>query len=193
MRRLTRDGIAEPVSQDQMLRRERGQGKVHSLCSANHEQDWQPYPVDPYSCYNWYVMTIHTRYTQEIMSAHPKRAVVIDGWPTLSFILQWKFTVAGGLMRMHLCADVFGGTVAGYRARDSRAGLVCGFYLKLFGSKLLYCGSPLSVRSIRARAYSSIYPNKIYKINRISPRIKKYIFFANPNKPKTMPLLYKTS
>ena len=21
------------------------------LCSADHEQDWQPYPVDPYSCY----------------------------------------------------------------------------------------------------------------------------------------------
>ena len=20
-------------------------------CSADHEQDWQPYPVDPYSCY----------------------------------------------------------------------------------------------------------------------------------------------
>ena len=20
-------------------------------CSANHKQDWQPYPVDPYSCY----------------------------------------------------------------------------------------------------------------------------------------------
>ena len=20
-------------------------------CSANHEQDWQPYPVDPFSCY----------------------------------------------------------------------------------------------------------------------------------------------
>ena len=21
-------------------------------CSADHEQDWQPYPVDPHSCYN---------------------------------------------------------------------------------------------------------------------------------------------
>ena len=27
-----------------------GTGKKKS-CSADHEQDWQPYPVDPYSCY----------------------------------------------------------------------------------------------------------------------------------------------
>ena len=36
---------------DQTLRRERGRGKNHFPCSADHEQDWQPYPVDPYSCY----------------------------------------------------------------------------------------------------------------------------------------------
>ena len=36
----------------QILRRERGQGKkVNFPCSANHEQAWQRYPVDPYSCY----------------------------------------------------------------------------------------------------------------------------------------------
>ena len=29
MSRLTRDGIAEPVSRDQILRRERGQGNIH--------------------------------------------------------------------------------------------------------------------------------------------------------------------
>ena len=51
MSRLTRDGIAEPVSRDQILRRERGQGNIHFPCSADHVQDWQPYPVDPYSCY----------------------------------------------------------------------------------------------------------------------------------------------
>ena len=27
----------------------RGQGNVHFPCSADHEQDWQPYPFDPYS------------------------------------------------------------------------------------------------------------------------------------------------
>ena len=51
MSRLTRDGTAEPVSRDQILRRERGQGNGYFSCSADHEQDWQPYPVDPYSCY----------------------------------------------------------------------------------------------------------------------------------------------
>ena len=59
MNRLTRDGTAEPVSRDQILRHARGQGNVHFPCSADHEQDWQPYPVDPYSAI-LYVMTIHT-------------------------------------------------------------------------------------------------------------------------------------
>ena len=49
MTRLTRDGTAEPVSRDQILRHARGQGNVNFPCSADHEQDWQPYPVDPYS------------------------------------------------------------------------------------------------------------------------------------------------
>ena len=49
--RLTRDGTVEPVSRDQILRREGGQGNIHFPCSADHVQDWQPYPVDPYSCY----------------------------------------------------------------------------------------------------------------------------------------------
>ena len=58
MSRLTRDGTAEPVARDQILiRRERGQGNIHFSCSADHEQDWQSYPVDPYSLV-LYVMTI---------------------------------------------------------------------------------------------------------------------------------------
>ena len=44
-----RDGTAEPVSRDQILRHARGQGNIHFPCSADHDQDWQPYPVDPYS------------------------------------------------------------------------------------------------------------------------------------------------
>ena len=47
MSRLTRDGTAETVSRDQILRRERGQGSIHFPRSADHEQDRQPYPVDP--------------------------------------------------------------------------------------------------------------------------------------------------
>ena len=49
MGRLARDGTAEPVSRDQILRREREQGNCYFPCSGDHEQDWQPYPVDPYS------------------------------------------------------------------------------------------------------------------------------------------------
>ena len=51
MSRLTRDRTAKPVSRDQILRREPGQGKMMFPCSADHKQDWQPYPVDPYFCY----------------------------------------------------------------------------------------------------------------------------------------------
>ena len=44
--RLARDGTAEPVSRNQIIRR----GKIHIIpCPADHEQDWEPYPVDPYS------------------------------------------------------------------------------------------------------------------------------------------------
>ena len=42
-----RDGgtrLARPNSQART-----GTGEYYFPCSANHEQDWQPYPVDPYS------------------------------------------------------------------------------------------------------------------------------------------------
>ena len=41
MSRLTRDGTAEPVSRDQIIRRERGHGNIDFSCSADHVQDWQ--------------------------------------------------------------------------------------------------------------------------------------------------------
>ena len=55
---------AESVSRDQILRRERGQGNIYFPCPADHMQDWQPYPVDPYSCYMcdhtyWPGMLVH--------------------------------------------------------------------------------------------------------------------------------------
>ena len=61
MSSLTLDGTAEPVSRDQILRRERGQRNIQFPCSADHKQDWQLYPVDPYSpiIIFQYVMTIH--------------------------------------------------------------------------------------------------------------------------------------
>ena len=53
MSRLTRDGTAEPVLRGQVRRRERRQENIHFPCSVDHKHDWQPYPVDPYSCYMW--------------------------------------------------------------------------------------------------------------------------------------------
>ena len=44
---LMQDETAEPVSRYQILRCERGQGNINFPCSPDHEQDWQPYPVDP--------------------------------------------------------------------------------------------------------------------------------------------------
>ena len=44
---LNRDRAAKPVPRDQILRRERGQGKYNFSCSADYEQDRQPYRVNP--------------------------------------------------------------------------------------------------------------------------------------------------
>ena len=76
MSRLTRDGTAEPVSRDQILRHARGQGNVHFPSSADHEQDWQPYPVDPFSAIcddHTYIHTyIHTCMAINVVSAQIK-------------------------------------------------------------------------------------------------------------------------
>ena len=69
MSRLARDGTADPVSRDQFLRHVRGQGNTHFPCSADHEQDWQPYPVDPYSA----ICDDHT--TQRCNENHMKEQV----------------------------------------------------------------------------------------------------------------------
>ena len=71
MNRLTRDETAEPVSRDQILRRERRQGNIHFPCSADHEQDWQPHPVVPYSAI---CVTIHTYIHQQPRVAYSLQA-----------------------------------------------------------------------------------------------------------------------
>ena len=43
------DGRTSIFSQIRILRSERGQGKNHLPCSADHNQNWQPHPVDPCS------------------------------------------------------------------------------------------------------------------------------------------------
>ena len=72
MSRLTRDGTAEPASRDLILRHERGQGNIRFSRSADHVQDWQPYPVDPYSCYmcdHTYPVAFPKRFTRGCNSA----------------------------------------------------------------------------------------------------------------------------
>ena len=65
MSKLTRDGTDEPVSRDQILRREREQRIIHFPCSAaDHGQDWQPCPV---------VKAIHTNivlHTHTVVVTH---------------------------------------------------------------------------------------------------------------------------
>ena len=74
--RLTRDGTAELVSRDKILRRERGQGNIHFPCSADHEKDWQPYPVDPYSCYIC-VITQYSIVSQDPLLVEPHITIVL--------------------------------------------------------------------------------------------------------------------
>ena len=60
---MTRDGTAEPVRADQILKKsEQGQKNVHFSCSADHWQVWQPYTIDPYpaKCDNHTYIHIHT-------------------------------------------------------------------------------------------------------------------------------------
>ena len=85
MSRLTRDGTAEPVSRDQILRHARGQGDVHFPCSADHEQDWQPYPVDPYSaicddhtCIHTYIISIEVSLYIFLRSFPVQETLLID-------------------------------------------------------------------------------------------------------------------
>ena len=68
MSRLTRDGTAEPVSRDQILRHARGQGNINFPCSPDHEQDWQPYPIDSYSAICDDHTYIHTYIPTTIMN-----------------------------------------------------------------------------------------------------------------------------
>ena len=47
---------------------ERGQRIIDFPCSADHVQDWQPYPVDPYSCYmrDHTCVVLRKKYTMDV-------------------------------------------------------------------------------------------------------------------------------
>ena len=74
MSKLTRDGTAEPVSRDQILRRERGQRIIHFPCSAaDHEQDWQDWQPCPV------VRAIHTNIVLHTHTAVVTHIYIING------------------------------------------------------------------------------------------------------------------
>ena len=58
-----RNRLAIPNSQHE----QRGQGNINFPCSADHERDWQPYPVDPYSCYMCDHTYIHHKYVRGLV------------------------------------------------------------------------------------------------------------------------------
>ena len=61
------------VSRDQILRHERGWEQKHFPCFADHEQGWQPYPVDPYSVISYDHTFLVPIFVQRIQvpSMHP--------------------------------------------------------------------------------------------------------------------------
>ena len=101
MSRLTRDGTAEPVSRDQILRHARGQGNVHFPCSADHEQDWQPYPVDPYSaiCDDHKYIQVKNKINEEEAIPPPpplrSRGVFIVEFPPTRSLLVFSVWLVG--------------------------------------------------------------------------------------------------
>ena len=42
-------GLPNPSRETRFSGANADRGMIHFLCSADHEQDWQPYPVDPYT------------------------------------------------------------------------------------------------------------------------------------------------
>ena len=81
MSKLTRDRTAGPISRDQILRYVRGQGNIHFPCSADHEQDWQPYPVDPFSTIcddHTYILPVHTHTRTHTRQAQAQAHVLLS-------------------------------------------------------------------------------------------------------------------
>ena len=97
MSRLTRDGTAEPVSRHQILRHARGQGNVHFPSSADHEQDWQPYPVDPYSA----ICDDHTYSTRKTQSCPEKISVAFAACVVQQLRPRYRLLDAVVIGRLH--------------------------------------------------------------------------------------------
>ena len=87
MGRLARDGTAEPVSRDRILKHVRRQGNIHFPCSPDHEQDRHPYPVDPNSA----ICDNHTYLTFVEEGAHGERETAKGTKERCSRIVMGKY------------------------------------------------------------------------------------------------------
>ena len=98
MNRLTRDGTAEPV-ETKFSGANRGQGNIDFPCSADHEQDWQPYPVDPYSAIrDDHTYTLPSPCYSTVAWARPGRYGRWLGWERMYITIDTTGIVpAGGL------------------------------------------------------------------------------------------------
>ena len=106
MSRLTRDGTAEPVSRDQILSHERGQGNIYFPCSTDHEQDWEPYTVDPYSCYMCDRAYIHHTNTEDTGSVGYSSVCYITsriGWVSMKRIYRYRCKRDPGKLYNNFC------------------------------------------------------------------------------------------
>ena len=84
--------MVELVSRDQILMRKRGQRTIHFPSSADHEQDWQPYPVDPYFaiCNDYTYMHIYIyAYIMVMMVVDPREGPAAFD-PMTSWSLRMK-------------------------------------------------------------------------------------------------------
>ena len=111
MSRLTRDGIAEPVSQDLILRRERGPGNIHFPGSADHEQDWLPYPVDPSSCYAIHMNTVSYIHTVFVLQQlHSFWSSYVSGYCCTAvqvYLDAYCFCVVWSLYLCYICVRMW--------------------------------------------------------------------------------------
>ena len=109
MSKLTRDGTAEPVSRDRILRRERGKRIIHFPCSAtDHEQDWQPCPVVRAIHTKNIVLHAHTAvvthiYIYAYYTATVKRAPIMYMSPNKKYTGTWYINQ----YKQHYCTSTY--------------------------------------------------------------------------------------
>ena len=122
---MTRDGTAEPVPRDQILRRKRGQGDINFPCSADHEQEWQPYPVDPYSAKcdgHTYIHTyIHSPFEKNVTVRRARHQWTLRTHSTEILLLLRPLYASHSIYCNAFCIAIRGVPVCGPSSRLSRA------------------------------------------------------------------------